>query len=237
MPLARHDLDVARSAAATTLVLVGVAWALLVVAGDDAPGAGARLARWAAIAPGAGGLAVAWGLSRASERGETRALAALGASPFRIAAPWVLGAAVVGVGAALLVATSVVDPAGLLPRLAQSGWRVADAAFTNATLGLRVGASGAPEVVAAIASDASRVEPWTRVGIVVALALAALAVPAWTAAPLGAARRVVSVAVAFVVAVAAFHAVAAGVVSAAALAVAPLLLAVDSYLAYTRARL
>jgi hypothetical protein len=231
-----YDKSLARRAAAVAVVAALVT--LLVVAATDAGGPWPpRLGMTAALAPLCGALGALAAVRVAAARGELRALAASGAEPARAVRGAVAGGIAVGLLGPLVAASGVADLGSLFPRALDARRWIADGAdLHELTLGLRVGPRGE------LALEAPRAAVGALPGgatafTIVALGVAALACPAWTAAVAESpARRVAVGGAAVGAAIVAFQGVAAGRLPAAALTVAPLLLLTDTVIARYRAR-
>jgi hypothetical protein len=230
------DLCLARRAAAVGGVLVLLT--LVIVAATDAGGTLAtRVGMTAALAPLSGAVGALVALWAAAAAGELRALAAVGADPFRAARGAVLGGVAVGALGVLVAASGAGDLGVLFPRLAARAWVVEGAGVRELSLGLRVAPGGLISLVAPVVAPPPLPEG-TVLFTLIALGAAAVAGPAWIAVPgLSAARRVGVAVLALASAVVAFQAVAAGRLSPLALVVSPALLLTDGLLARYRAGL
>jgi hypothetical protein len=209
---------------------VAAVTALVVVAATDAGGPWrSRLGMTAALAPLCGALGTFAATRVAEARGELRALAAVGVAPWRAVLGALAGGTAVGLLGPVLAATGVADLSALFPRAAARIWRVDAAAGTlvEVTLGLRVGPHGRLTLEAPSAAGGGLPAGATGWAIV-ALAVAALASPAWAVLPSGStARRVGAGGLVVGAAIVAFHAVAAGKLPPATLAAAPLVLGIE----------
>jgi len=193
------------------LTLVATVLATAVVAGtDEAQSTWAmRLARLAAFAPGLAGLGTAVSLGHARSRGELRALAALGVTPWRAAlgpmlAAWLVGALAIG-----LVVSPLADVSALFPSLvAPSEWRWQGAALVDAARGLRVEPDGRLQLLpgAQLALGKAAASGWAA-GAAVAPLVAVT--PTWVSAPMGLAGRVAGLGATLACTVGLLHAVGA----------------------------
>ena len=237
------DLRLALRAAA--LAGITALFTLLIIAATDegAPFA-RRLGMAAALGPIAGAVGALGAIRIAAGRGELRALAAIGADPPRAARGAILGAVLIAAIGPALAASGLADLGGLFPRPAAAHvWIARDGGMTELTRGLRVEPGGVVARVAATAGEAPGLPAGAAAYTVIALAIAAVGVPLWTAAAAAwgagstARLRVVVVGVlALLLAIVAFQAVAAGRLPAAALIGAPLILFLDGAAARYRAR-
>jgi len=168
-----------------------------------------RVARMSAFAPALAAVGAGAALAQARARGEIRALAALGVSPWRVG----LGPMLVGWGFGLvsiaLLASPLAEAGVLFPRVAQSQpWIWHDGLLVSVAHGVRVAADGNIDLGAA--------SPATAVGFAASGAVAALAVgplaaatPAWVSAPIGVAGRCAMLPATIALTVVLLHAVAA----------------------------
>jgi hypothetical protein len=179
-----HDTQLFwRTLGASFLVLALVLG--VVLATDEAYStAQMRVARLCAFAPLIAGVALVIELGRAERRGELRALAGLGASPWGAAwgglcAAWLFG----GVGS-LVVLTPLADVSALFPEPpVTSGWTVGTNGFYEPKRGLEVVADGTVRFLEPGAGRAAFSKPggWQAMST---LLPQALVLPAWLAAPL-----------------------------------------------------
>jgi hypothetical protein len=236
--------DVRLALRAAALAGITALFTLLIIAATDegAPFA-RRLGMAAALGPIAGAVGALAAIRIAAGRGELRALAAIGADPPRAARGAVLGAVLIAALGPALAASGLADLGGLFPRPAAAHvWIARDGGMTELTAGLRVEPGGVVARVAATAREAPALPAGAALFTVIALGIAAVGVPLWTAAAAAwgagsAARiRVVVGVLALLLAIVAFQAVAAGRLPAAALLGAPLILFLDGAAARYRAR-
>jgi hypothetical protein len=226
--------------AARAAAVSGLAWlvaAVVVAATDEGQGWAPRAGLVAALAPIAGGIGAWTALGVAALRGEVRALAALGVPPARVSIGAACGGAAPALIGALLVAMPFVDLGALFPRpISSEGWERDGADLVARASGLRASPGGKlafENIRSGFSLEAFRP---SREAVAVALVAAAIALPLATSAPRGVWRRALALGAALAVAIAVFQAVAAGRVSAAWLAFAPLALLVDAAFAYHPAR-
>jgi hypothetical protein len=232
-----YDRSLARRAAAiagASTLVAGV-----VVAATDMGGPWSqRLGMTAALAPLCGAVGTLATLRIAAARGEVQALAAVGVEPARAVLGAVAGGSAVGLLGALVAASGLADLDPLFPRPpAARIWVAEGGALHELTLGLRAGAHGALAFEAPRAAVAA-LPGGAATFTILALAVAALACPAWIAALPGAtpARRALVAAVALLAAIVAFQGVAASRLPALTLVLAPLVLLGDAALARHLAR-
>jgi hypothetical protein len=168
-----------------------------------------RVARMSAFAPALAGVGAGAALAHARARGELRALAALGVSPWRSGLGPMLVGWGVGLASIALLATPLAEASVLFPRVAQSQpWTWHDGLLVSAAHGVRVAADGHIELGAG--------SPASGAGFAASGALAVLAVgplaaatPAWVTAPIGVIGRCVILPATIALAVVVLHAVAA----------------------------
>ncbi len=193
-----------------------------------------RVARLCLFAPAVSALASGLSLSQARSRGELVALAALGASPQRVARGPSLAAWAVGLLAALLVASPAADLSAVFPAVrASAHWTVTELGFSDAQHGVLVDFERALRFVPGVVPATAGVRVQGLAGAI-AVAPLALVLPVWVAAGIPPALRAVVVAVALGMLLVALHAVAAGRLGAAWLAAATLPLLLQAAVAYWR---
>jgi hypothetical protein len=227
--LAQRAIVVGAVAAATTLV---------VVAATDAGGPwDQRLGMSAALAPICGALGTLAAVEVAAARGELLALAAVGVAPARAVAGAMLGGVAVGLSGPALVLAGLADLGALFPREAAARhWTPDRDGIVEATLGLRVGADGGLTLLPAAAAPTG-LPPAAATFALLAIALAALVVPAWaTAARASARRSAVLGGLAAATAIVAFQGVGAGRLPAWVLVAAPVVLAIEAIARSRRVR-
>jgi hypothetical protein len=159
--------------------------AVLVTAATDEGGVawGERVARVVPLAPVCVALAAALALAGPRRRMETRALEALGRSPFANACAAGAGAAVVGVLVALLLLVDAhVSVGAFFPTVRASGRYAFEAgAFSNLATGWRISPDGTldlapPDVAQAAVADVARGLPaYARLAAALVTAVASLA--------------------------------------------------------------
>ena len=187
----------------------------VVVATDEAYStAQMRVARLCALAPLIAGGALVVSLQRAERRGELRALAALGASPWGAAWGALCAAWVFGSIASLVVLTPLADVSSLFPEPpVTSGWTVASHGFLEPKRGLEVIADG---TVRFLEPEGGRT-PFTKPGgwqAMSTLLPQALVLPAWLAAPIKPRTRAWGFGLTLALTLLALHAAALGRLSA-----------------------
>jgi hypothetical protein len=210
---------------------------LVIVATTDAGGTlVSRLGMTAALAPLAGALGALVALRGAESSGEVRALAAIGVDPWRAARGAVLGGVAVGGVGVLVVASGLGDLGVLFPRLATRSWFTEGDGVRELSLGLHVAPGGLLSIETRRVAVAVAASMLPRNTLALAtLAVAAVAAPAWIAAPTcSLTRRLAVGAAAMSSAIVAFQAVAAGRLTPVALVAPPLLLLGDALVARYR---
>ncbi|MFT3770887.1 MAG: hypothetical protein QM820_36170 [Minicystis sp.] len=232
-----YDRRTGARAAGMTAIALAVA-AIVIVATDEGGPWTLRLGMLAALSPVAGTLGTLGATRVAAARGELRALAATGVDPWRATAGAAAGGALLGLVGPLVAALGIGDLGALFPRpVAARRWIVDGDGLREIALGLRLGARGVLSLSAPLPGAAGALPAAAPLLAVGALAAAAIVCPVWVAAGGGSGWRRAAVGVAAgVAAVAAFQAVAAGRLSAAALLVAPLVLLIDAAAARYRSR-
>src|SRR6187551_2272482 len=162
------------------LIVVGV-----VVATDEAYStAQMRVARLCAFAPLVAGVALVLSLNRAERRGELRALAGLGASPWAAAWGALCAAWLFGGFAALVVLTPLADVTALFPEPpVSSGWTLGGAGFFEPARGIEVVADGTVRFLEPEPGRTAFSKPgaWQAMST---LLPQALVLPGWLAAPI-----------------------------------------------------
>ena len=224
-----YDWLLGRRTAALGIAMAALLF-LAMLGTDDAAGTHAgRLGRLAALSSLAGGAAASVAMAQARSRGEVRALGAMGLPDIRASLGAVLGGTLVGMLGAPLALLPGVDLTPLFPHAlpAGGGWVRANGAWVDSARGVRVDVDGALSWVGVAPSGISTMLSTPALATLIALGVAAVALPLWATARGAAVRRAV---VSFAIASAAvfvFHLVAADRISAAALVIPPLLLLVD----------
>jgi hypothetical protein len=191
-----------------------------------------RAARLAAFLPALAAIGAAAALAQSRARGELRALAALGASPWRVTlgatvAGWLAGAISVSV-----LLSPLADVRSLFPGVVvHAVWKTAGAALVDAAHGVRVEPSGAILLLAAhgapaIARGASSFDA------ALAIAPLALLAPPWACAPLPTAARLIGALGTIALIIVLLHAVAAGRITAGWLVLGGVVLAAQAAIAH-----
>jgi hypothetical protein len=178
------------------------------------------------FAPAIAAIASALSLAQARARGELMALAALGASPQRVARGPSVAAWAIGLAAAVLVASPAADLSAVFPAVkATAHWTVTELGFREVQHGVWVDPERVLRFVPAVMPSITAAGVHDLAG---ALAVGPLAVvlPVWVAAAIPPWMRAAAVAVALTLLLVLLHAVAAGRLRAPWLAVgaAPMLL-------------
>jgi hypothetical protein len=197
----------------------------IVISTDEAfSTASMRLARLCAFAPGLVAIAVAAAHAQATARGEFRALAALGASPWRLARGSMLCGWGVGCLAVMLLMSRWADVSALFPAFGPAHvWLPLGAALAEPFQGVVV-EPGGDVYWTPRGGSPTTMAPSASVAVASVAPLAAV-VPVWMSAPLGLLTRLTGAGAALFLAVVLLHAVAAGRVPelTVTLAAAPLL--------------
>jgi len=228
--LTAYDALLARRAAALGLALALLVFLAMVGTDDVASTHAERLGRLSALASVAGGGAAFLTVVQARSRGEMQALGATGLTPARASLGAVVGGALVGLLGAALALFPGVDLMPLFPRAlpAEAGWVSENGVWLDGVRGIRVAADGAVSSAGASRPSDLVLSTPPLMATLIALALAAVALPLWAAAPGPLIRRAfVSFAVASS-AVFVFHLVAAHRIGAMTLVLPPLLLLADA---------
>jgi hypothetical protein len=171
------DGKVALRAAAIAILAFGVAW--IVTASTDEGGLtwGVRLGRSLPVAPACAAVGAAIALAPARARGEIRALASLGRSPFESALAAVVGGAVVALAAAaLMAAVPSVDVEGFFPATRHGvEFRFDEGGFVDTVHGWRIESDGALSRVPALDAATVALAAVPRHGRAAAAVVTALA--------------------------------------------------------------
>jgi hypothetical protein len=212
--------------AAATAVAAGV-----VMLTDEAGSSAAmRVARLAALAPGLAALGGWIALSQAASRGELRALAALGASPWRVGSGVSMAGWLIGAAAVLLLCWKWVDTSALFPVVSSSAsWATDKGVFVEPFAGVRVLPDGSFRAVEALRPRPLGAGPG-RLEALVAVAPLAAILPVWVVAPLASGGRAAAAALTAMLLILLLHLVGGGHIPAVALALAvvPLVLQVSA---------
>jgi hypothetical protein len=220
-----------RMVGVTGILLVGT---LGVVILTDEPGSTApmRVARVAAFTPALSVAAALLCLEQARDRGELRALAALGFSPWRAARGATLAGWLLGAVAALLLVSAWADASSLFPVLPEPhGWRLAGTRWVEAARGVAVAPDGTLVLSSptALRTTARTAHAWVSA---VAIGAHALVGPPWAASPMSGAARLTGLFLSIALTVTLLHLFAAGLASAGWLVLGAAPLAVQA--AYSR---
>jgi len=195
-----------------------------VVVATDEPGStlGMRLARLAALAPAWVVVAQRLTLHSSAVRGELRALAALGVSPWRgsrgvVLAGWCLALAALG-----CLTLPWTDVTSLFPAVtAPTNWEPVADGLRDAASGVLVHPDGGIVISTQVVPPVLRLGPG-RDAALACLSPVALMAPVWGAAPLSLSGRLAGGFATAIAAVVLLHARAAGVVPSVALGAATL---------------
>jgi len=191
-----------------------------------------RAARLAAFLPALSAIGAAAALAQARARGELRALAALGASPWRVtlgatAAGWLAGA----IGVSVLM-SPLADVRSLFPGVVvHAVWRNMGGALVDAAHGVRVEPSGAILLLAAREAPALARGP-SSFEAVLAIAPLALLAPPWACAPLSTGARMIGALGTIALIIVLLHAVAAARITPGWLVFGGVILAAQAAIAH-----
>ncbi len=225
--LSAWDRRVAQRAAAIA-ALVALVTLVVVAATDEGAPFARRAGMVAALLPVAGSLGAFAAIRIAEGRGELRALFAIGVDPVRACRGAVTGGVALALIGPLLAASGLADLEGLFPRpMVPRLWIADGAGMLERTQGLRLDPGGALTLVTPLGELAAQPHA-PRLFTALSLALAALAGPAWIAAPRPPRARAIIVGLVVLTAIVAFQAVAAQRLPPIALLAAPLLLLIDA---------
>jgi hypothetical protein len=202
-----------RMLAVTGILLVAT---IGVVVLTDEPGSTAamRVARVAAFTPALSVVATLLCLEQARDRGELRALGALGVSPWRAAQGATLAGWLVGALAALVLVSAWADPSSLFPVLPELyGWRSQGTRLVESLRGVAVASDGSLVLSPAtgLRMTANAAHSWVATA---AIGSHALVAPPWAASPMSVGARLAGLFAGVALTVALFHAFAAGTASA-----------------------
>lgn len=169
-----------------------------------------RVARLCALAPLTAALALAVTTTQAERRGELRALAGLGASPWGAAWGGLCAAWLFGAVASLLLLTSWADVSSLFPEPPlTSGWLVKGQGFWEPSHGLVVAVDGTFSFVDQHTAPQAYMKPggWEAASTILPQAIV---LPAWLLAPLGLRPRIWGFTLTLALTLLALHAAALG---------------------------
>ncbi len=206
-----------RSLCLRTLVWVLVAFGLtlgVVIGTDEAFSTPAmRVARLSAFAPAIAALGVWLAVAQSRSRGETRALEALGASPWRVCRGAIVGGWLVGALAVAMLLSPWADGEALFPVLsATTSWSLDGATLVEPNIGARAHATGELELFQAEGARPLGFESAPRAAVLAVAPMAVLS-PPWAGARVPPWLRMASLGVALAMSVVMLHAVASGQVS------------------------
>lgn len=217
-----HDWLLGRRALLLFALLSVLAVGVMVGTDEIGSSTGMRLARLAALGPLLIVLSQRIALQQSESRGELRALAALGASPFRQARGVLVVGFVLAAGTTLLLLLPATDVSSLFPAVAvPESWVPGAASLSDATSGVTVLADGAVRFAEPSALTRSGSAPG-REAALVCLAPVSLSALLWGPAPMALEARVLGAAVAAFACIVLLHAFAAGALPLVALLAAGL---------------
>jgi hypothetical protein len=190
-----------------------------------------RLARLAALAPGLAALGAWLALSQASSRGELRALAALGANPWRVGLGASMAGWLIGMASTLVLCLQWVDAQALFPVVASSTTWLADgSAFIEPFAGVRMLPEGTFQILKAARSQTVGTGPGPFDALVAVGPLAAT-LPIWVTAPVTPWGRAATAALSATLLILLLHLVASGQASVRLLVLPAVPLAVQVVMA------
>lgn len=179
-----HDTQLFWRTLGTAGLVLGLVLGVVMATDEAYSTAQMRVARLCAFAPLIAGVALVISLQRAERRGELRALAGMGASPWGAAWGALCAAWLFGSLASLVVLTPLADVAALFPAPpVTSGWTVGSNGFFEPKRGLEVVADGTVRFLEPGRGVALFAKPtgWQATST---LLPQALVLPAWLAAPI-----------------------------------------------------
>lgn len=205
-----HDSLLFRRTLGGSLLLLVLVTGLVVATDEAYSTTGMRVARLCAFSPLIAAVAMGSCLGLATRRGELRALAVLGASPWTAAFGALCAAWLFGTVAALVLLTPLADVSSLFPAPPiDSGWHWRGDAFVEPLRGIRIDSTGAVSFIAERDRASEGLVPG-RLEAVSAVLPQALVLPPWLAAPLALRARVWGLAFSLALTLLALHAVALG---------------------------
>jgi len=179
-----HDSQLFWRTLGTCFLVLGLVLGVVLATDEAYSTAQMRVARLCAFSPLIAGVALVVSLQRAERRGELRALAGLGASPWGAAWGALCAAWLFGGVASLVVLTPFADASALFPEPpVTSGWTVGTNGFFEPKRGIEVVADGSLRFLEPVPGRAAFSKPgsWQAMST---LLPQALVLPAWLAAPL-----------------------------------------------------
>lgn len=205
-----HDTQLFWRTLGACFLVLGLVLGVVLATDEAYSTAQMRVARLCAFAPLIAGLALVVSLQRAERRGELRALAGLGASPWGAAWGGLCAAWLFGGSASLIVLTPLADVSALFPEPpVSSGWTLGTNGFFEPTRGIEVVADGS---VRFLEREPGRL-PFSKPGgwqAMSTLLPQALVLPGWLAAPLRPRTRVWGFGLTLALTLLALHAAALG---------------------------
>ncbi len=234
--MSSHDSLLFWRTLAASLVILGLVTGVVLVTDEAYSTASMRVARLCALSPLIAAAAMASSLALARGRGELRALACLGASPWVAAWGALCAAWLFGVVAALLLITPLADVNALFPQPPlSSGWLVAGRDFIEPARGILVKGDGSIDFVKKLGLP----RPYATPGGIEAFSTVlpqVLVLPAWLVAPLRTWARVWGLGLTLTLTLLALHAAALGRISQALLPLVAAPLVAQLAFAFERSR-
>ncbi len=226
------DQILLRRSLALTVLAVVLAFGVVVGTDEAFSTWQMRVARMSAFAPALAGVGAGAALAQARARGELRALAALGVSPWRLGLGPMLVGWGVGVVSVGLLSSPLADAAVLFPRVAQSQpWTWHEGLLVNVAHGVQVAGDGHLDVGLGTGMSGAGFAAGGAVAVLAVGPLAA-ATPAWVSAPIGAVGRCAVLPLTLGLTIVLLHAVAAQRLHAAWLVTGALPLGVQALRAH-----
>lgn len=179
-----HDTQLFWRTLGASVLLLALVLGVVVATDEAYSTAAMRVARLCAFAPLIAGVALVASLQRAERRGELRALAGLGASPWGAAWGALCAAWLFGCVASLVVLTPLADVTALFPEPpVRSGWTLGGAGFFEPARGIEVVADGTVRFLEPEPGRTAFSKPggWQAMST---LLPQALVLPGWLAAPI-----------------------------------------------------
>jgi hypothetical protein len=231
------DRVVALRAAAYTALVLALSLGVIIVTDEPFSTWRMRTARLTAFVPALAALGSGAALAQARARGELRALAALGATPFRLGLGAMVSGWLTGGLAVALLASPWADVAALFPAVsATSEWRAEGAFLVDVGHGIVAAENGWLEFLPVHEAKALLKGPGVVEAELAVLPLAMVA-PVWIAAPMTLLTRAFGAALTVALAVALLHGVAAQRIAEPWLVAAAAPLALQALVGHLQGRL
>lgn len=182
MRLTRFDLNLGMRTLGFSAVFLALSAAIAIATDEPFSTTGMRVARLCAFAPALAALGAGVALAQSTGRGEIRALAALGLTPWAAARGAAISTALIGVVALSLLLSPSADPSSLFPTIHPAAWQRVGDGLIEAKSGVYVSPMG--QLSFATLRPALELE-FRPSQLVASMAVAplALAVPFWITTP------------------------------------------------------